>query len=118
MTTDKTGNKQATDCRFKPGKSGNPKGRPKGARSKMSETFLLAMKEDFEEHGIEAIREVRKERPYDYLKLIASLLPKNFAILPETPDAEDEEPVSAIDELFERFAREEEENASKKPLPS
>jgi hypothetical protein len=58
---------------FKPG---NP-GRPKGARNKLGEAFVQALHDDFDEHGIAAIQIVRAEKPDQYLKVIASLLPKD-----------------------------------------
>jgi hypothetical protein len=38
--------------------------------------FTQALLDDFREHGVEAIRIVRIERPVEYLKIIASLVPK------------------------------------------
>lgn len=63
--------------RFLPGNSGFG-GRPKGARSKLGEHFLKAMLEDFEQHGEGAIATVRDEKPDQYLKVIASILPKEI----------------------------------------
>lgn len=62
------------DTRFKPG---NP-GRPKGARNKLGEAFLEAMLDDFTQHGVAAIETVRSEKPDQYLKVIASILPKEM----------------------------------------
>ena len=59
---------------FKPG---NP-GRPKGSRNKLGEAFIQALAEDFERHGVEAIERVRIEKPEAYLKVIASLVPKDL----------------------------------------
>lgn len=58
---------------------GNP-GRPKGSRNKLGEAFLAAMHADFQEHGVAAIEQVRAEKPDQYLKVIASLLPKDLNI--------------------------------------
>ena len=63
---------------WKPGQSGNPAGRPKGARSKLSEDFFKALQADFEEHGIAAIIAMRTERPNEYVKAIAALQSKEL----------------------------------------
>ena len=57
---------------FKPGEGG----RPKGSRNKLGEAFLLAMAEDFAEHGVETIKMARLEDPVSYVKVVAGLLPK------------------------------------------
>lgn len=64
--------------RFQPGQSGNPAGRPLGARNKLSEDFVQALQEDFNAHGKEAIVATRTEKPDQYLKVIASLLPRDI----------------------------------------
>ena len=56
------------------------RGRPKGSRNKLSEEFLSALYADFEAHGADAIARVRQDRPHEYIKVIASLLPKELAI--------------------------------------
>jgi len=61
---------------FKPG---NP-GRPKGSRNKLGEDFLQAMHDDFKDHGKAAIVKVRTERPDQYLKVIASIVPKDLNV--------------------------------------
>jgi hypothetical protein len=55
-------------------------GRPKGARSKLGEAFLDALHEDFNEHGQAAIVQVRTEKPDQYLKVIASILPRDLNV--------------------------------------
>ena len=60
-----------TPWRFQPGQSGNPSGRPRGARSKLSETLLEALQRDFLEHGPAVIEEARKNDPSTYLKIRA-----------------------------------------------
>lgn len=52
-------------------------GRPLGARNKLGEAFIQALHDDFEENGVAAIQVVRAEKPDQYLKVIASLLPKD-----------------------------------------
>lgn len=80
-------------AKFEPGKSGNLAGRPKGARNKLGEAFIEALHDDFNEHGIEAIRIVRETKPDQYLKVLASLMPRDVNLtvhedLEELSDAE------------------------------
>src|SRR5262249_53672576 len=61
-----------------PGQSGNPKGRPVGCRNKLGEEFLHALHDDFVVHGAKVIERVRNQKPDAYLKVIASLLPREL----------------------------------------
>lgn len=64
---------------FKPGQ---PKigGRRKGSRDRIATALLEAIAKDFEEFGEEAVKIARVERPVEYLRVVASLLPKEFEI--------------------------------------
>ena len=55
-------------------------GRPKGAKNRLSWSFLNALADDFEAHGIETIRICRVERPNEYLKIVAGLMPRELEI--------------------------------------
>ncbi len=63
---------------FKPGQSGNPKGREKGSKNHITKAFLEALTEDFLAHGKDVIERVRIEQPGVYLKLAAMLVPKDL----------------------------------------
>jgi hypothetical protein len=65
---------------FKPGQSGNPRGRPKGSRQVLAGDFLKAMAEDFAIHGADAIRRVRDEKPEVYVRVCADLLPRDLNV--------------------------------------
>lgn len=74
------GNYKAPPHAFKPGQSGNPLGRQKGSRNKFAEQFFKDFHNDWLEHGVAAIRDVRKKDPSTYLRVGASLLPKELNI--------------------------------------
>ena len=61
--------------RFISGNSGG--GRPKGSRNKLGEAFIDNLYQDWQANGAETIARVREERPQDYLKVVASILPKD-----------------------------------------
>src|SRR5262249_23347862 len=60
-----------------PGKGG----RRKGSRDRISTALLEAIAKDFEEFGEEAVKIARVEKPVEYLRIVASLLPKEFEIV-------------------------------------
>jgi hypothetical protein len=62
--------------RFKPG---NP-GKPKGTKDRLSRNFISALSDDFDRNGVSVIRRVRKNDPGLYLRIIASLVPKEMTI--------------------------------------
>ena len=77
---------------WKPGQSGNPKGRPRGSKDAITKAFLDTITADFEEHGAAVVEGARERNPNEYLRVIASILPKdqNFRV--------------QSDELSDRFA--------------
>jgi hypothetical protein len=92
--------------RFLAGNSGNG-GRPKGARAKLGEDFIQALHDDFTAHGIVAITEVRETKPDAYIKVIASLLPKDVNLnvnqMDEMTDEQLIERIRALDATIRPF---------------
>src|ERR1700723_3505438 len=63
---------------WKPGQSGNPAGRPKGSRIKLEERFLADLVKDWNEHGAATLAAAREKDPVGYVKVAASLMPKQI----------------------------------------
>jgi hypothetical protein len=67
---------RALNGQFLPGTGG----RKAGTRNKLQAKFIEKLAEDFGEHGEGVIRIVRLEKPNEYLKIVASILPKEFLV--------------------------------------
>jgi hypothetical protein len=63
--------------RFVPGNNGGS-GRPKGSRNQLGEAFIADFYVDWQAHGVATIEAVRERSPVDYLKVVASILPKDL----------------------------------------
>src|SRR6516164_3225402 len=73
---------------------GRPKtgGRVKGAKNRLSHAFLTTLAEDFEQHGVEALKIARIEKPVEYIRIVAGLMPKELEIMDSRlSDLSDEE---------------------------
>lgn len=64
--------------RFLAGNGGG--GRQKGSRNKLSEAFVTDLFDDWQVHGRDTIRKVREEKPEIYLRVAASLIPREFKV--------------------------------------
>ena len=62
------------------GVSGNPGGSPEATRRAFNKRFLLDLAEDWQQHGREGFKRVRRESPAAYLKVCAMLVPKEMQI--------------------------------------
>lgn len=59
----------------------NPsRAKQKGARDRLSTKFLTALADDFETNGAAVLEEVRKKDPATYMRVCASILPKELEI--------------------------------------
>jgi hypothetical protein len=65
---------------FRRGVSGNPRGRPVGSRSKLSESFLTDLRDCWARNGASALERCAQEQPDVLIKVIASLLPRDLRI--------------------------------------
>src|ERR1700730_10320285 len=94
---------------------GNAKGRPKGSRNQYGEAFVADLYADWQKHGPVTIIKVRETRPTDYLKLIASIVPKdvnmNVSPFEHMTDAE-------LEALIARLLAERDDGAEREGPPS
>ena len=67
--------------------SGAAKGRPKGSRNRLGVAFVEAMLGDFEQHGRTVIANLRDDKPEQYLRIVASILPKEIELGEEAIDS-------------------------------
>ena len=65
---------------WQPGVSGNPAGRGRGSRNKLSEEVICALLRDFRQHGQKAVAQVRRTQPAAYLKILALLIPREHKV--------------------------------------
>jgi hypothetical protein len=66
--------------RFAPGFSGCPGGSPEATRRAFNKRFLLDLAEDWQQHGREVFKRVRRESPASYLKVCAMLVPREMRV--------------------------------------
>jgi len=76
-TTEK---KQRGKNLFKPGQSGNPAGRPKGARHKFTTQFFEDFHEAWKEYGKPALEEAVQKDPVAFVNAAARLMPKEIDV--------------------------------------
>ena len=62
------------------GQSGNPAGRPRGSRNRLSEAFFDDLYAAWKRRGAEAIERTIDDQPAVFIKVIASLIPKEMLV--------------------------------------
>jgi hypothetical protein len=65
---------------WKPGQSGNPKGRPKGSRNKLSEEFFRDLCDAWQAFGKPALMSAAWTNPTDFVRMVAQLMPKDVEV--------------------------------------
>ena len=68
----------------------------RAARNRLQGDFLREMADDFAAHGKSAIVTMRLEKPADYVRAIASLMPKELEITRPLDEVSDEDLNAAI----------------------
>jgi hypothetical protein len=89
---------------FAPGQSGNPAGRPKGSRNKLGEKFLEDLHSIWKTEGTEILKDARKEKPMEFAKMVAGLLPSELLVrkepLSDMTEAEIDERLDALEQFI------------------
>ena len=65
---------------FQPGETGNPGGKPVGARNRLTARFLNDLAKHYEDEGHQAIKQLYESNPEGYVKVVAALLPKEVEV--------------------------------------
>lgn len=74
------GNPATLSPAWKPGQSGNPKGRTKGSRNKLGEDFLTDLLEVWGEKGKACIEATARDHPEKLVSIVAGILPKELNV--------------------------------------
>ncbi len=106
--------------RWPPGTSGfHNTGRPEGSRNKLSALFYKDLLASWEEFGVDAMKATAISKPHEFIKIVASLMPKEFAIKSENvadmTDVDLEDAVEVLRAIAEKN-RLDKENTSTKIL--
>ena len=86
---------------WKPGVSGNPLGRPQGARSKFSEQACADALADWTANGAATLERVRATDPSTYLRVLFSIIPKDIAVSIENRGPMEREEMRKVRRLVE-----------------
>ena len=78
--SDNTEKKQRNLIPYKPGQSGNPKGRPKGSRNKLTEDFFRDLSEAWQAFGKPALMTAAWTHPVEFVRVVAQLMPKDVDV--------------------------------------
>jgi hypothetical protein len=102
---------------FQPGNTAS-KGRAKGSRNKLQGSFFDDLLTVYAESGIDALRIAVKEKPVEFVKMVAGLMPKELEIQQGPFDGLTDEQLAAIDFIVQHAlqSRAEREEGTDTPL--
>lgn len=101
---------------FKKGQSGNPAGRPKGARQRLGDALYDVLLEDFLVHGKQAIEKLRADDNKGYIDRIIESQPTEQTV--NVNSSQNSEPVSELQKLYSDFAGTGAAEKDKEPMPN
>lgn len=81
---------------FKPGISPNPGGKPVKARNRINARFLNDLLKEWDKSGAKALHECATDDPATFIRVVASLQPKEFEITKPLDEVTDEQLDAAI----------------------
>src|SRR3974390_1648613 len=100
--SDNTEKKQRNLIPYKPGQSGNPKGRPKGSRNKLSEQFFRDLCDVWEAFGKTALMAMARTQPVEFVRLVAQFILKDVEVT-ETNIRAERMSTSELEALIEQY---------------
>ena len=66
--------------KWKPGQSGNPKGRVAGSRNKLQEDFFESLLKAWTKYGDAALMAAAMTTPTDFVRIVAALMPRDIEV--------------------------------------
>jgi hypothetical protein len=88
-------NRDPETGRFLKGNNGGP-GRQKGSRNKLAEDFISDLYASWQKNGAAAIERMLVKRPAEYVKVVASILPKQLEIKDNVFDGMNDERLALL----------------------
>ena len=82
----------------------NPGGKPKGTRNRLQGAFMSALANDFDAWGKIAIERARAVDPMGYIRVVASLMPKQVEAAAPLEELSDDELAAGIEILKHRLS--------------